>query len=228
MHSADEIKKLVGTYAAQFVQQDSVIGLGTGTTVYWLLQELGNRIKQGLHFTAVPTSSQTLAIGKQLGIQFTELNNVDELSITIDGADEADGQLQLIKGGGGALLQEKMVVAATKELIIIVDHSKVVERLGKFPLPVEVIPFGWNQVQKHIAKLGCEKIVLRTKNNETYITDNHNYILDCWFGEIENAASLNAALHAIPGVVETGLFINMASVVIAGYPSGEIVTTLRQ
>jgi len=224
MHSAEDIKKLVGTYAAQFVEQDAVIGLGTGSTVYWLLQELGNRIKQGLRFTAVPTSSQTLKIGKELGINFTELNEVDELSITIDGADEADPELQLIKGGGGALLQEKMVAAATKKLIIIADHTKIVEQLGKFPLPVEVIPFGWKQVQKHIAKLACEKIELRTRNNETYITDSHNYILDCYFSTIKNAASLNAALHNIPGVVETGLFINMASTVIAGYPDGKIVT----
>jgi len=224
MHSAEEIKKLVGTYAAQFVQQDSVIGLGTGSTVYWLLQELGSRVKQGLRFTAVPTSAQTLTLGKELGINFTELNDVDELSITIDGADEADPQLQLIKGGGGALLQEKMVAAATKQLIIIADHTKIVEQLGTFPLPVEVIPFGWKQVQKHITGLGCEKIVLRTRNNQTYITDNHNYILDCYFNKIENAASLNAALHSIPGVVETGLFINMASTVIAGYPDGKIVT----
>jgi len=224
MHSAEDIKKLVGTYAAQFVQQDSVIGLGTGSTVYWLLQELGNRVKQGLRFTAVPTSTQTLTIGRELGIQFTELNEVDELSITIDGADEADSQLQLIKGGGGALLQEKMVAAATKKLIIIADHTKIVDQLGKFPLPVEVIPFGWKQVQKHIAKLGCEKIVLRNRNDKTFLTDNRHHILDCWFGKIENAASLNAALHNIPGVVETGLFINMASVVIAGYPDGQIVT----
>lgn len=224
MHSPEDIKKLVGTYAAQFVEQDSVIGLGTGSTVYWLLQELGNRIKQGLRFTAVPTSSQTLKIGKELGIAFTELNDVDELSITIDGADEADPELQLIKGGGGALLQEKMVAAATKKLIIIADHTKIVEQLGKFPLPVEVIPFGWKQVQKHIAKLGCERIELRARNGETYITDSHNYILDCYFEKIENAALLNAALHNIPGVVETGLFINMASTVIAGYPDGKIVT----
>ncbi len=224
MHSPEEIKKLVGTYAAQFVQQDTVIGLGTGSTVYWLLQELGNRVKQGLRFTAVPTSSQTLTIGTELGICFTELNEVDELSLTIDGADEADAQLQLIKGGGGALLQEKMVAAATKQLIIIADHTKVVGQLGKFPLPVEVIPFGWKHVQKHIAKLECNKIELRIRNNETFITDNHNYILDCYFNKIENAALLNAALHNIPGVVETGLFINMASSVIAGYPDGKIVT----
>lgn len=224
MHSAEDIKKLVGTYAAQFVEQDSVIGLGTGSTVYWLLQELGNRVKQGFRFTAVPTSSGTLAIGKELGINFTELNSVDELSVTIDGADEADPELNLIKGGGGALLQEKMVAAASKKLIIIADHTKVVEQLGKFPLPVEVIPFGWKHVQKSIAKLGCEKIVLRSRNNDTYITDSHNYILDCYFDTIENAASLNAALHNIPGVVETGLFINMASTVIAGYPDGKIVT----
>jgi len=224
MHSAEDIKKLVGIYAAQFVEQDSVIGLGTGSTVYWLLQELGNRIKQGLRFTAVPTSTQTLTIGTELGINFTELNEIDELSITIDGADEADPQLQLIKGGGGALLQEKMVAAATKKLIIIADHTKIVEQLGKFPLPVEIIPFGWKQVQKHIAKLGCEGIVLRNRNNATFVTDNHNYILDCYFNKIKNAASLNAALHSIPGVVETGLFINMASTVIAGYPDGKIVT----
>jgi len=143
--------------------------------------------------------------------------------LTIDGADEIDPQGRLIKGGGGALLQEKIVAAASDELIIIADSLKLVQQLGKFPLPVEVIPFGYKQVEQKIMAAGsCKKISLRKKNSKTFVTDHGHYILDCACEKIPDASALNLSLHLIPGVVETGLFINMASRAIIGYEGGKI------
>lgn len=223
MKSREEIKKQLGIYAADFVKQGTTIGLGTGSTVYWLIQELGERIKQGLNIAIVPTSVQTMMLAQKVGITITDLDTITSLPLTIDGADEIDTQGQMIKGGGGALLQEKIVASASKELIIIADSSKFVSQLGKFPLPVEVIPFGYKQVIQKIIQTGiCKKVTLRQKNEQPFITDHHHYILDCECEKIENAVFLNNALHNIPGVVETGLFINMANKAVAGHEDGRI------
>jgi ribose 5-phosphate isomerase A len=221
--TSEEIKKNAGFYAVNFVKHGMTIGLGSGTTVYWFIQELGKRIKQGLTVTVIPTSVKTEQLAKEAGIGISDLNTVESLPLTIDGADEIDPQGQLIKGGGGALLQEKIVAAASKELIIIADSSKLVQQLGKFPLPVEVIPFGYKQVQQQIINSGlCKKIKLREKTGEIFITDHNHYILDCEFEKIVDAPALNTALHSIPGVVETGLFINMANKAIIGFEDGRI------
>lgn len=222
MLSADEIKQQVGEHAATLVQNNTIIGVGTGTTAYWLIRSLAKRIEQGLNIKAVPTSLQTKALAEQWGIPIAELNDVDSIALTIDGADEIDPKLQLIKGGGGALLQEKMVAAASKELIIIVDHTKVVAQLGKFPLPVEVIPFGWKQVAQHIHALGCGEVVLRQKEGKVFVSDHGHYILDCHFGEIADAGKLTVSLNMIPGVVDNGLFVGLASRALVGYPDGSI------
>ena len=229
MKSPDEIKKELGIYAADLIKQGMTIGLGTGTTVYWLIQELGKRVKQGLNIAIVPTSVQTQQLAKEAGITIEDLDTIINLPLTIDGTDEIDTHGQMIKGGGGALLQEKIVASASKELIIIADSSKLVSQLGKFPLPVEVIPFGYKQVIQKIIHEGiCKKVTLRQKNDQPFITDHHHYILDCECEKIENAVLVNNALHNIPGVVETGLFINMANKVIAGYEDGKIeVITYR-
>ncbi len=227
MNTPDEIKKKVGTYAADFVEPGMILGLGTGSTVYWLIKELGERVKQGLAITIVPTSAQTQQLAKEAGINVTDLDNVTNLPLTIDGADEVDPNGQLIKGGGGALLQEKIVASASEELIIIADGSKMVSQLGMFPLPVEVIPFGYKQVIQKIMESGtCKNITLRLKNDQPFISDHHHYILDCEYGKIENPSSLNKILHTIPGVVETGLFVNMANQVIVGHAdkSIEVIT----
>lgn len=222
MLTQDEIKQKLGVYAADFIQQDMLIGLGTGSTVYYLLKELGKRKQQGLHFTAVCTSVQTQNILKQEGIGYVSLDDVERLQLAIDGADEVDKNGHLIKGGGGALLQEKIVEAASDELIIIVDEKKDVETLGAFPLPVEVITFGWKQVQQKIEKRYNIKTALREKEGKVFITDHKHYILDCYFNSIPDPAQLNTALHLIPGVVETGLFTGMATKVITGYANGNI------
>ena len=159
MPTIDEIKKKAAVYAADFIKQGMTIGLGTGSTVYWLIEELGTRIKQGLSVSIVPTSKQTQMLAKKFGIPIININDIGELALTIDGADEINHQLQLIKGGGGALLQEKIVASISKELIIIADSSKLVQQLGKFPLPVEVIPFGYKHVQQKILNLNMVRAV---------------------------------------------------------------------
>ncbi len=163
MLSQNEIKQKLGIYAADFIQQDMLVGLGTGTTVYYLLKELGKRKKQGLDFTAVCTSNQTQAILDEEEINYISIDEVSKLQLTIDGADEADAKGNLIKGGGGALLQEKIVAAASEKLIIIIDEKKNVETLGAFPLPVEVIAFGWKQVQRKIESAYHIQTKLRKK-----------------------------------------------------------------
>lgn len=222
MLTQDEIKQKLGVYAADFVCQDMLIGLGTGSTVFYLLKELSKRSKQGLHVTAVCTSVQTQNILEQEGLPYVSLNEVGTLQLAIDGADEVDENGNLIKGGGGALLQEKIVEAASKELIIIVDDKKEVQTLGNFPLPVEVITFGWKQVQQKIQKEYSIKVVLREKEGRSFITDHKHYILDCYFKSIPDPAQLNTRLHLMPGVVETGLFVGMANKIITGYPDGAI------
>jgi ribose 5-phosphate isomerase A len=219
----DVAKKTAGVYATDFVKQGMTIGIGSGSTVHWFIEELGRRVRQGLDATAVATSGKTAQLASQVGIRLTNLNDVDRLSLTIDGADEIDPQGQLIKGGGGALLQEKIVAAASDELLIIADGSKLVQHLGKFPLPVEVIPFAHKQVKRKILNSNiCKKTTLRKMNDEVFVTDNHNYILDCECEQIIDASALNISLHLIPGVVETGLFIGMAYQSIIGYDDGRV------
>jgi ribose 5-phosphate isomerase A len=222
MLSQEEIKKQLGKYAADLVPGNGIIGLGSGSTIFWLIEELAKRKQQGLSIKVVPTSTKTKDLAEKAGIATVNLNDVDSLPLTIDGADEIDRQFQLIKGGGGALLQEKMVASVSEQLIIIADESKYVSQLGRFPLPIEVIPGGWKQVHKKIMALGCKNVALRTVQKQAFITDNGQYILDCYFEEIEDAEALNISLHLIPGVVETGLFINMTHAVVIGYAGGKI------
>lgn len=214
------LKQLAGEYAANLVKDGMKVGLGTGSTVYWTIQKLGERVKEGLSFQAVPTSKETEVLAKQLNISLISLNDIQSLDLTIDGADEIDANLQLIKGGGGALLREKIVATSSKELIIIADESKLVTHLGTFPLPVEIIPFSWKQTERKIQSLGCQT-TLRLKNNETFITDNNNMIIDCIFPHnITNPTNLHTQLKMITGVVETGLFVNMTSKAIIGTKNG--------
>ncbi|HLX92101.1 MAG TPA: ribose-5-phosphate isomerase RpiA [Puia sp.] len=219
----DELKQRAGVYAADFVTGGAPIGLGTGSTVSWLIDELARRVSQGLQLEIVPTSAQTAALAAAAGITVRSLDEIDRLSLTIDGADEIDPAGALIKGGGGALLQEKIVASASGELIIIADGSKLVKQLGKFPLPVEVITFGWHQTRDRILDTGfCVEARLRQKEGRNFVTDHGHFILDCYCGAIQDPSRVNTVMHLIPGVVETGLFINMATRAIIGYPDGKI------
>ncbi|MGN4422619.1 ribose 5-phosphate isomerase A [Bacillus cereus group sp. MYBK30-1] len=214
------LKQLAGEYAANFVQDNMKVGLGTGSTVYWTIQKLGKRVQEGLSIQAVPTSKETEALAKQLSIPLISLNEIEILDLTIDGADEIDSNLQLIKGGGGALLREKIVAASSEKLIIIADESKLVSHLGAFPLPIEITPFSWKQTEKRVQTLGCETHI-RMKNDGIFITDNGNFIIDCIFpNKILNPNDIHKELKMITGVVETGLFINMTSKAIIGTENG--------
>ncbi len=222
MNAQEKMKQTAGEYAVKFIQPGMIIGIGTGSTVYYFIKALGKKVAAGFEVKGVPTSRKTEELARQNGIALIDLNDVPLIDLAIDGADEVDSNLQLIKGGGGSLLQEKMIAAASKQLIIIADAGKAVERLGKFPLPIEVIPYGWKQTAKHIQQLNCNEIVLRQKEGNPFISDHGHYILDCHFDKIDNAALLSQQLNAIPGVVENGLFINMASIAVFGNEDGTV------
>jgi ribose 5-phosphate isomerase A len=227
MLSSDQIKQLVGEAGAELVQDNMVIGMGSGSTVFYFIEALAKKIQAGLTCKAVPTSSQTRELALERGIHITELNDVSSIDLAVDGADEIDPSLELIKGGGGFLLQEKMVAAASKQLVIIIDNSKLKPQLGDFPLPIEVVPYGWKQVQHKIHELYNVRSALRMKNDRPYLTDHGHYILDAYFKKIEDPAAINIALHLIAGVAETGLFVNMCQKAIIGHPDGSIEEIIR-
>lgn len=215
-------KQLAGEKAVEYVKSGMKVGLGTGSTAYFTIQELGRRFKhEGLDIQAIATSIESENLAKEWGIPLVTFADIDHLDVTIDGADEADAQLNLIKGGGAALLREKIVASASKFYVIVADERKYVTQLGAFGLPVEIIPFGWEETFRQVQALGCQP-TKREKDGITVITDNHNYIFDCDFGLIENAYKINDQLHSIPGVVETGLFLGKTDVLIIGKNNGEL------
>lgn len=214
-------KKLAAEKAVEFLKDGMVVGLGTGSTAYWAIQKIGQKVKEGLSIKAIATSRASEELAIELGITMLPFAEIEQIDVTIDGADEVNNELNLIKGGGGALLGEKIVAAASKQLIIIVDDSKHVVQLGRFPLPVEIVPFGYEMTIKKLRNLGAETTV-RTKENQMFVTDNGNYIVDCQFGTISQAEQLEHTLNLIPGVVDNGLFIGMATKVIVGYANGTV------
>ncbi|MCF3109924.1 ribose-5-phosphate isomerase RpiA [Niabella sp. CC-SYL272] len=208
--------------AVSFVKTGQIVGLGTGSTAYFAIKEIGKMVQEGLQIRAIPTSEATRQLAEELQIPLVDINNVQTIDVTIDGADEFNSRLQLIKGGGGALLREKIVASITKTQIIIADASKLVEKLGAFKVPIEVIPFAANVVIRKLSALNGVA-TLRVKNGSTYITDQENYILDVSFGLIDDPASLAKELDHITGIVEHGLFINLADYVIVGKGDGTAV-----
>src|SRR6266566_5827162 len=216
----DTWKQLVGGAAAKFIEDGMLLGLGTGTTATQLIYALGRRIQEGLRITgAVATSQASEALARKLGIPLTDLDTHPVLDLAIDGADEIDGQLRLIKGGGGALLREKIVASSALRFIVIGDVTKQVARLGqKAPLPVETVPFAATPVRRHLEALGAA-VRLRQSGNSVFVTENCNVILDCFFaGGIADPIDLQAHIRSMVGVVETGLFLNMAKQAIIGGP----------
>jgi len=212
-------KKIAAEKAVDFIRPGMTIGLGTGSTAYWATQLVGSRVKEGLDIRAVATSIGTEKLARELGITVISFAEVDQLDVTIDGADEVDKDLNLIKGGGGALVREKIVGAATKMYIIVADESKFVDTLGRFPLPVEVIMFGWEMTVKKLKMLGCSPRV-RSAGNKAIVTDNGNYVVDCMFEQIHDPAGVHHQINAIPGVLDNGLFLGMANMVVLGNNDG--------
>lgn len=208
-------KQFAAEKSIEFIEDGMTLGLGTGSTVFFLVNKLGELVKQGIKVKCVSTSNQTSELARNLGIKIVNLNEVDHIDLTIDGADEVDKNLNGIKGGGGALLFEKIVAASSQRVIWIVDSSKYVDKLGKFPLPIEVIPFGSNHLLKRFTDSGYNPAI-RKKGSDIYITDSGNKIIDLHLNEIEDSLKLEQEIKLIPGVVEVGLFNNIANMVIVG------------
>lgn len=224
--SADLWKKQAAARAIELVRPGMRVGLGTGSTAEKFVALLGERVKAGLDVICVPTSERTAMQARDLGISLSTLDDTPYLDLTVDGADELDSHLNLIKGGGGALLREKIVATASERVVIIADHSKHVQTLGAFALPIEVVRFGLKSTRNLIEILagdaGCRgEIRLRAgKDGQPFVTDGNNYIFDCSFGRIDKVELLDDALKAIPGVVESGLFLGIADLAFVAGPDG--------
>ena len=229
----EELKKLAGEEALKHVEDGMIVGLGTGSTVEYTICKLGELVRNGLKIKCIPTSIHTKRRAKEENIPLTTLEEHPEIDVTIDGADEVDGFLNLIKGGGGALTREKIIAFNSKKVIIIVDDSKVVKALGiDIPLPVEVVKFGWQSTKKALEQFGwqpakqsldeiaCTVELRKVMGDEPFITDNGNYILDCEFQRIDNPEELEREINNVPGVVENGLFIGLTHEVIVGGKQG--------
>ena len=216
----DEAKGLVGKQAAEFVEEGMAVGLGTGSTSTMFIRALAERVRAGLKIRCVASSDASRDLGLSLGMDVVELAELPELDVYIDGADEVGPGLALIKGGGGALLREKIVASAAKKFIVVVDSTKVVGTLGRFPLPVEVVKMALPLVQKRLEELGLNPTLRRHRDGSLYLTDEKNYILDCACGAIPDPEATAAEIRGIVGVVEHGLFLNMASVALVAGDAG--------
>ena len=212
----DQEKQAAARAAVELVESGSVVGLGSGSTAAFAVRFLAERVRQGLKVVGIPTSIQTQHLAEELGIPFTTLDEHPVIDIDIDGADEVDPHLNLIKGGGGAFLREKVIASVSRRFVVIADSAKQVDRLGKFPLPVEVIAFAQSLVRSRIENLGAVVKLREYAYGNPYVTDEGHHILDCNFGEITDPPALAQKLSNIPGVVEHGLFIGMAEIALIG------------
>lgn len=225
----DTAKFVAAKRAVEYVEDGMRVGMGTGSTAAWMVRCLGELVRdEGLKITGVPTSTRTAELARQVGIDVVTLDEARWLDLTIDGTDEFDSELCLIKGGGGALLQEKIVATASDQMIVIADPSKHVEHLGAFPLPVEIIPFGWQITKALIEEMMVSMDVLglnatmRMNNDALYVTDEGNHIVDLHLTRIGNPRQLSLVLNQVPGVVENGLFIDICDIVVTGHGDGKV------
>ncbi|GEK58983.1 ribose 5-phosphate isomerase A [Marinococcus halophilus] len=218
--SREQQKQDAAAKAVEYIPDNSIVGLGSGSTMYWVMQQLGELVQQGMHVQGIPSSPTTEQWAKEFHVPLvyfsTEITKAD---VAIDGADEVAPGFHMTKGGGGSLLREKIIADAADKVIIAVDESKIVQQLGSFPLPVEVTPFGWQKTVRDIQSLGCDP-VLRRSHGAPFETDNANYVIDCDFQLIERPDELHNQLIQLVGVVETGLFADQVDIVIAGTDSG--------
>lgn len=225
----DRAKFAAARRAVDLIEDGMKLGLGTGSTAAWMVRALAERVRdENLRLTCVPTSGRTADLGRELGLKIVTLDEAGWLDLTIDGTDEFDADLNLIKGGGGALLMEKIVATASDRMVVITDASKEVKTLGAFPLPVEVVPFGWQASRMLIEELLSAMDVmgtqatLRMNGSRPYVTDEGNHILDLALGRIGNPRQVAMALNQVPGVVENGLFIDICDAVVIGFGDGRV------
>ena len=216
------LKEVVGKEAVKCVEDGMIVGLGTGSTVFYFVHALADRVKEGLNIQMVSTSIQTVELAKSLGLNIKELEEIDHIDLAVDGVDEIDKNFNAIKGGGAALFREKIVADIAKEVIWIYDESKDVEKLGKFNLPVEILPFGYSHTVRKLTEAGLNPVI-RKKDGEILITDNHNYIADLHLGYGFDIEEVKQKLANIVGVVEHGLFLNMCKLCIKGTPGGAVI-----
>ncbi len=225
----DWLKRQAALKATDYVHDGMVVGLGTGTTSRHLIIALGERVRAGLKIRAVPTSHDTADLARHSGIPIIDSDHAWTIDVAIDGADQVDPQFNLVKGGGGALLKEKIVAAAAKRFVVMVDHTKLVPALGgSFPLPIEVVPFGWGSTARHIERASGGTAVLRERNGVVFQTEAGHVILDLHMPKIDDPASLEIELNQVPGIVETGLFIGRTSILIVGHTQGVDVTSATE
>jgi len=222
----DQEKKAAAHASLAFVRDGYIVGLGSGSTAEYAVRLLGERVQAGLKIRGIPTSQRTRELAESVGIPLTTLEEFPEIDVTIDGADEIDPELQLIKGGGGALLREKIVASASKRMVVIADSTKRVQILGKFPLPVEVIALAEPPLSKKIAALGSSVKLRQYAYGNPFVTDEGHHILDCQFGEIADPRALARQLDSMTGVVEHGLFVDMATLALIG--KGDDVVEFRR
>lgn len=217
----ESLKKAAAIQAVEFVRDGMVVGLGTGSTAKHAIFALGEKVRAGMTLLGVPTSEETATLARQQGITLVEADNAWVIDVAIDGADQVDPCFNLIKGGGGALLKEKIVAASAKQFIVLVDHTKRVPVLGgSFPLPIEVIPFGWGNTARAIEAVAQSRVVLRERNGSPFHTEAGHLIVDVHLSRIDSPRELEIALKMIPGVVETGLFVGRTNLLIVGTPNG--------
>lgn len=216
------LKEVVGKEAVKYVEDGMIVGLGTGSTVFYFVHALADRVKEGLNIQMVSTSIQTVELAKSLGLNIKELEEIDHIDLAVDGVDEIDKNFNAIKGGGAALFREKIVADIANEVIWIYDESKDVEKLGKFNLPVEILPFGYSHTVRKLTEAGLNPVI-RKKDGEILITDNHNYIVDLHLGYGFDIEEVKEKLANIVGVVEHGLFLNMCKLCIKGMPEGAVI-----
>ena len=219
-------KQIAARAAIDIVEAGSIVGLGSGSTAAYAVRFLADRVRDGLKIVGIPTSQETKRLAEQLGIPLATLDEHGKIDIDIDGADEIDPQLNLIKGGGGAFLREKIIASVSRRFIVIADSTKQVKRLGKFPLPVEVVPFAQSLIKTQIEAMGAKVSLRNYAYGNPYVTDEGHHILDCNFGEISDPAGLAEKLCHIPGVVEHGLFIGMAEIALIG-KEGKLIQLQR-
>lgn len=235
MSQQDEAKKIAGRRVIQdFIHDGMKLGLGSGTTSHFFVRELGKHVAEGLTLTCTTTSRSTIAVAEEVGIAITDPNEIGELDLTVDGPDEIDRKFNMIKGGGACLLWEKIIAHASKRMICVTDETKIVDCLGKFPLPVEVVQFAWKQTERMVARVladhGIEsaRIERRVRDGQPVVTDSGNFILDCHCGPvIADPAPLEIELNRIPGVVENGLFTREAAGMVVGCFDGTSYVTMR-